>query len=67
MSGLIWGQGDGSGLKVWTPLYGRMGALGLLVALQPACPMHWMAQHEEIHALIFRVLTSVQILVSRLK
>lgn len=49
---MIWGQGDGSGLKVVDTKVGRVGALGSLGALQPLARL-LMAQHEEIHCAQF--------------
>jgi nitrilase len=47
---MIWGQGDGSGLKVVDTRVGRLGALACWEHYNPLARYALMAQHEEIHA-----------------
>ncbi len=47
---MIWGQGDGSGLKVVETAVGRVGALACWEHYNPLARYTLMAQHEEIHA-----------------
>jgi aliphatic nitrilase len=47
---MIWGQGDGSGLKVVDTAVGRVGALACWEHYNPLARYTLMAQHEEIHA-----------------
>lgn len=47
---MIWGQGDGAGLKVVETAVGRMGALACWEHYNPLARYALMAQHEEIHA-----------------
>ena len=47
---MIWGQGDGAGLKVVDTAVGRMGALAYWEHYNPLARYALMAQHEEIHA-----------------
>jgi aliphatic nitrilase len=47
---MIWGQGDGSGLKVVDTKFGRVGALACWEHYNPLARYALMAQHEEIHA-----------------
>ncbi|MBP0615669.1 Nit6803 family nitrilase [Jiella mangrovi] len=47
---MIWGQGDGSGLKVAETAVGRVGALACWEHYNPLARYALMAQHEEIHA-----------------
>ncbi|QAB00924.1 MULTISPECIES: Nit6803 family nitrilase [Agrobacterium tumefaciens complex] len=47
---MIWGQGDGSGLKVVETAVGRVGALACWEHYNPLARYALMAQHEEIHA-----------------
>lgn len=47
---MIWGQGDGTGLKVVETAVGRMGALACWEHYNPLARYSLMAQHEEIHA-----------------
>ncbi|MEI4488363.1 Nit6803 family nitrilase [Frigidibacter sp. MR17.14] len=47
---MIWGQGDGAGLKVVETKVGRMGALACWEHYNPLARYALMAQHEEIHA-----------------
>lgn len=46
---MIWGQGDGSGLKVVETAVGRVGALACWEHYNPLARYALMAQHEEIH------------------
>jgi nitrilase len=46
---MIWGQGDGSGLKVVDTNVGRIGALACWEHYNPLARYALMAQHEEIH------------------
>src|SRR5712672_2745152 len=46
---MIWGQGDGSGLKVVNTAAGRIGALACWEHYNPLARYALMAQHEEIH------------------
>jgi nitrilase len=46
---MIWGQGDGSGLKVVDTNVGRVGALACWEHYNPLARYALMAQHEEIH------------------
>ncbi|MBZ5762666.1 MULTISPECIES: Nit6803 family nitrilase [Rhizobium] len=46
---MIWGQGDGSGLKVVDSSIGRVGALACWEHYNPLARYALMAQHEEIH------------------
>ncbi|WP_160003621.1 Nit6803 family nitrilase [Rhizobium sp. 18055] len=46
---MIWGQGDGSGLKVVDSAVGRVGALACWEHYNPLARYALMAQHEEIH------------------
>jgi nitrilase len=46
---MIWGQGDGSGLKVVDSAVGRVGALACWEHYNPLARYVLMAQHEEIH------------------
>lgn len=50
---MIWGQGDGAGLKVVDTAVGRVGALACLEHHNPLARYALMAQHEEIHAAQF--------------
>src|SRR6201996_413592 len=50
---MIWGQGDGSGLKVVDTTVGRVGALACWEHYNPLARYALMAQHEEIHAAQF--------------
>ncbi|WP_153132996.1 Nit6803 family nitrilase [Dechloromonas hortensis] len=47
---MVWGQGDGSGLKVVETGIGRIGALACWEHYNPLARYALMAQHEEIHA-----------------
>src|ERR1700744_2825888 len=46
---MIWGQGDGSGLKVVDSAVGRIGALACWEHYNPLARYALMAQHEQIH------------------
>lgn len=46
---MVWGQGDGSGLKVVETAVGRIGALACWEHYNPLARFALMAQHEEIH------------------
>jgi aliphatic nitrilase len=50
---MIWGQGDGSGLKVVETVVGRVGALACWEHYNPLARYALMAQHEEIHVAQF--------------
>jgi len=50
---MIWGQGDGSGLKVVDTRVGRLGALACWEHYNPLARYSLMAQHEEIHCAQF--------------
>lgn len=50
---MIWGQGDGSGLRVVESAVGRVGALACWEHYNPLARYALMAQHEEIHAAQF--------------
>ena len=50
---MIWGQGDGSGLKVVRTRFGRVGALACWEHYNPLARYALMTQHEEIHAAQF--------------
>jgi len=50
---MIWGQGDGSGLKVVDTAAGRVGALACWEHYNPLARYALMAQHEEIHCAQF--------------
>ena len=50
---MIWGQGDGSGLKVVDTVVGRIGALACWEHYNPLARYALMAQYEEIHVAQF--------------
>ncbi len=50
---MIWGQGDGSGLKVVQTAVGRIGALACWEHYNPLARYALMTQHEEIHCAQF--------------
>ena len=50
---MIWGRGDGSGLKVVDTAVGRVGALACWENFNPLARFALMAQHEEIHVTHF--------------
>ncbi len=50
---MIWGQGDGAGLRVVETAVGRIGALACWEHYNPLARFALMAQHEEIHCAQF--------------
>ncbi|MEO0408634.1 MAG: Nit6803 family nitrilase [Cyanobacteria bacterium P01_A01_bin.135] len=46
---MVWGQGDGAGLKVVATAVGRVGALACWEHYNPLARYALMAQHEQIH------------------
>ena len=50
---MIWGQGDGSGLRTVETAIGRIGALACWEHYNPLARYALMAQHEEIHVAQF--------------
>lgn len=50
---MIWGQGDGSGLKVIETAVGRLGCLACWEHYNPLARFVLMAQHEQIHCAQF--------------
>lgn len=50
---MVWGQGDGAGLKVVETRVGRVGALACWEHYNPLARYSLMAQHEEIHCAQF--------------
>jgi nitrilase len=50
---MIWGQGDGAGLKVVDTAAGKVGALACWEHYNPLARYALMTQHEEIHAAQF--------------
>ncbi len=46
---MLWGQGDGSGLKVVNTAVGKVGALACWEHYNPLARFALMAQHEQIH------------------
>jgi aliphatic nitrilase len=46
---MVWGQGDGSGLKVVDTAVGKVGALACWEHYNPLARFALMAQHEQIH------------------
>jgi aliphatic nitrilase len=50
---MIWGQGDGSGLRAVDTRVGRLGALACWEHYNPLARYALMADHEEIHAAMF--------------
>jgi aliphatic nitrilase len=50
---MIWGQGDGAGLRVVETAAGRIGALACWEHYNPLARYALMAQHEEIHVAQF--------------
>ena len=50
---MVWGQGDGAGLKVVQTAAGRIGALACWEHYNPLARYALMAQHEEIHCAQF--------------
>ncbi|MEP0871277.1 Nit6803 family nitriliase [Trichocoleus desertorum AS-A10] len=50
---MVWGQGDGSGLKVVETAVGKLGALACWEHYNPLARFALMAQHEQIHCAQF--------------
>jgi aliphatic nitrilase len=50
---MVWGQGDGAGLKVVDSAVGRIGALACWEHYNPLARYALMAQHEDIHCAQF--------------
>jgi len=50
---MVWGQGDGAGLKVVDTAVGRLGALACWEHYNPLARFALMAQHEQIHCAQF--------------
>lgn len=50
---MVWGQGDGSGLKVLDTAVGRVGCLACWEHYNPLARYALMAQHEQIHCAQF--------------
>ncbi len=50
---MVWGQGDGSGLRVVETAVGRVGALACWEHYNPLARYALMAQHEQIHCAQF--------------
>ena len=50
---MVWGQGDGAGLRVVASSVGRLGALACWEHYNPLARYALMAQHEEIHCAQF--------------
>jgi nitrilase len=50
---MVWGQGDGSGLKVVETFVGKLGALACWEHYNPLARYALMAQHEQIHCAQF--------------
>jgi aliphatic nitrilase len=50
---MVWGQGDGSGLRAVDTRVGRLGALACWEHYNPLARYALMADHEEIHAAMF--------------
>ncbi|OYU00411.1 MAG: aliphatic nitrilase [Burkholderiales bacterium PBB1] len=50
---MVWGQGDGAGLKVVDSAVGRIGALACWEHYNPLARYALMAQHEQIHCAQF--------------
>ncbi|MEF7612443.1 Nit6803 family nitrilase [Aquincola sp. MAHUQ-54] len=50
---MVWGQGDGAGLRVAETAVGRVGALACWEHYNPLARYALMAQHEEIHCAQF--------------
>lgn len=50
---MIWGQGDGAGLKVMDTAVGKVGALACWEHYNPLARYALMAQHEQIHCAQF--------------
>jgi aliphatic nitrilase len=50
---MVWGQGDGSGLKVLDTAVGKVGSLACWEHYNPLARFALMAQHEQIHCAQF--------------
>jgi nitrilase len=50
---MVWGQGDGAGLKVLDTAVGRVGALACWEHYNPLARYALMAQHEQVHCAQF--------------
>jgi aliphatic nitrilase len=50
---MVWGQGDGAGLKVMDTAVGKLGALACWEHYNPLARFALMAQHEQIHCAQF--------------
>lgn len=50
---MVWGQGDGSGLKVMDTAVGKLGSLACWEHYNPLARFALMAQHEQIHCAQF--------------
>lgn len=50
---MVWGQGDGAGLKVLNTAVGKLGALACWEHYNPLARFALMAQHEQIHCAQF--------------
>ncbi|MEE3718802.1 Nit6803 family nitrilase [Tumidithrix elongata RA019] len=50
---MVWGQGDGAGLKVLDTAVGKLGALACWEHYNPLARFSLMAQHEQIHCAQF--------------
>lgn len=50
---MVWGQGDGSGLKVLDTAVGKLGSLACWEHYNPLARFALMAQHEQIHCAQF--------------
>jgi aliphatic nitrilase len=50
---MVWGQGDGSGLRTVDTAVGRVGALACWEHYNPLARFALMAEHEEIHVAMF--------------
>ena len=50
---MIWGQGDGSGLRATDTAVGRIGALACWEHYNPLARYAMMAEHEQIHVAMF--------------
>jgi nitrilase len=50
---MVWGQGDGAGLKVVDTAVGKLGALACWEHYNPLARFALMAQHEQIHCAQF--------------
>ena len=50
---MVWGQGDGSGLRAVDTRYGRVGALACWEHYNPLARYAMMTEHEQIHVAMF--------------